>query len=97
MTTLAWLGPVLGDAYDGHHGWGGGWMWLGGTLMMLVFTALVAGAIWVLARREREPRHTARPSEPARGAREILDERYVRGEIESEEYREKVRDLGESH
>jgi putative membrane protein len=38
-----------------------------------------------------------RPSDPGRGseARRILDERYARGEIDTEEYQERRRALGD--
>lgn len=93
MNTVALLEGILGDLNDGHHGWGGGWMWLWGTVMMLAFIGLVAFAFRGFTRHERDARHTDRHADPTRTAREILAERYARGEIELGEYREKLREL----
>jgi putative membrane protein len=63
--------------WEGHMGWA--WWWMG--VGMLVFWGLVAWVAVTLVRQgDNEPR-------VARGAREILDERYARGEIEDDEYR----------
>lgn len=76
-----------------HHGWdgdGAGWMWLGGTLMIAVWIGLAALVTWAIARRP-----DARPTPPPPGerAREILAERYARGEIDGDEYRERLEAL----
>ncbi|MEK7422311.1 MAG: SHOCT domain-containing protein [Actinomycetota bacterium] len=86
-----------------HHGdwnnnWGGGsWWWIPMALMMVAFWG---GLIWIavnLIRRSGEPRPptsdiaapaTARPS-----ALEILAERLARGEIEPDEYRQRLEAL----
>ena len=79
--------------WDDSWGWGN-WLVMG--LGMLVFWTLVAVAIvWLI--RAVGPGPSARPTAPldqATGshrsaAREILDERYVRGEISDEEYRDR--------
>ncbi len=91
--TLTSFGVLLANDLDGHHGaWGGGWMWLWGTLMMIAFVALVGFAVWALARTQRPDQPDRRPDPTAR-AREILAERYARGEISGEEYREKIEEL----
>jgi putative membrane protein len=65
--------------------WGWGWMWVLGLLSMLLLVALVVGVVWALTRSNRpsQPDSTSR-------AREILNERYARGEISTEEYRERL-------
>jgi putative membrane protein len=63
--------------WEGHMGWA--WWWMG--VGMLVFWGVVA---WVAVTLVRQGDKEARV---ARGAREILDERYARGEIEDDEYR----------
>jgi putative membrane protein len=63
-------------------GWGaGGWLMM--SLLMLIFwTLLVAGVIWLVrATRSPPPRSTAGDD-----ARRILDERFARGEISEDEY-----------
>ncbi|MQA87567.1 MAG: SHOCT domain-containing protein [Streptosporangiales bacterium] len=73
--------------------WGpGGWMWLWGPLMMLFWVAVIAVAVWLIiraiaaAQRPREePGGDGR--DPAKG---ILAERYARGEMTTEEYRERL-------
>jgi putative membrane protein len=77
-------GATLLDPWD--HGWGGtGGMWLWGGLMMLFWVALVAAVVWLVATRSGPS-----PKPPADSAREILAERYARGEITGEEYRERL-------
>lgn len=85
-----------GDRWD-HMWWGpgGGWMWLWGPLMMLFWIAVVGVAVWLIVRAIAA---TQRPHEPDRGderdrAKEILAERYARGEINTEEYRERLDQL----
>jgi putative membrane protein len=68
-------------------GWGGGWMWFWATLTMLSWVAIIAVAVYLLTRRSSG-------AGPQDRVREILDERYARGEITAEEYREKLSHLG---
>ncbi len=72
--------------WDHMSGTGGGWMWLWGTLMMLTWVAVIAAAVWLVAR-------SLSAGRPSSGAREILDERYARGELTTEEYRERLDQL----
>jgi putative membrane protein len=72
-------------------GFGGGWMWLFGLLLLLGLSLLVVVAVRALAGgidRARAPR----PGERNR-ARELLDERYARGELTTDEYWERRRHL----
>jgi putative membrane protein len=90
MTNALWTVASLAqrdDRWWGDHmsGWGGGWMWLWGTLMMLTWVALIAAAVWFLARSLGSGRGGR--------AREILEERYARGELTTEEYRERLDQL----
>lgn len=64
---------------------GGGWSWgwmVVGMVMMIGFWALVA---WVIVMVVRRP--DGRPS--ARDAEEILDERFARGDLDADEYRQR--------
>lgn len=66
-------------------GWPMGWMWLWPVLV--VAGLLIIG--YVVVRLAQSPRQT-RPSGSGSGgsaARQILDERFARGEIDEDEYR----------
>ena len=76
----------------GHMGdWDGGWMWLWAVVMMALFVVLV---VWVV-RTIVGPTGTGKtaPRDPADRAREILAERYAKGEISTDEYRERFDEL----
>lgn len=84
-------------------GYGMGWGWLFGLLMLLGLVLLVVvavralgGGIW----RDTSARDigpgAGESHQPARTrAREILDERYARGELNTDEYRDRLEALGE--
>jgi putative membrane protein len=82
-------GALIVLAHDGRFGhmdgWGGGWVWLWGSLMMLTWVAIIAGVAWLLLRSGR-----VTPTSPDR-ARQILDERLARGEITPEEHEQRRR------
>lgn len=79
--------------WDHMNGWGGGWMWLWGVAMMAGFVALI---VW-LARANSGasgPSVPSRdPTDPTDRAKEILAERFAKGELTTEEYRERVSSL----
>ncbi len=64
-----------------------GWGWVGMTLMAIVTIAIVGLVVWAIARRPGDPQ--------VRGlsARDQLDTRLARGEIDTEEYRERLEAL----
>ena len=70
----------------GFEGMGGGWMIFWWILIILAI-AVITG--W-LVQRGRPPRND---SSTNKSAEKILDERYARGEIDREEYRQKKKDL----
>ena len=65
------------------YGWGG---WVGGFLMMALFWGGLALVAYLLVRTTRPGSTT--PSEPAKGL-DILAERFARGEITAEEFKER--------
>lgn len=65
--------------------WHGDWWWLWGMLMMSAWIVVIAAAVYWFARGPSSQR-TDRP-------REILDERYAKGELSTDEYRERVDQL----
>jgi putative membrane protein len=82
---VAMLALVLGD-YGGHmDGDGWGWMWIPGLVFMLVFAIAAVAAVGVLARGNQADRGP--------GPREILAERYARGELSTEDYHERLEGL----
>lgn len=76
-------------------GWGWGWGgWLAMGLFMLIFWGVLVWAVVSLTR-HWQSRPPSAPTEPPRGAsgpRQIIDERFARGEIDEAEYRQR-RDL----
>ena len=83
-----------GDPWRMHDwmGWGWGGMWFG-PLLMLAALALLVAFVVVLVRWLGGDR--AASSAP-RTARDILDERYARGEIDREEYLKRRDDMASS-
>jgi putative membrane protein len=71
-------------------GWGAGGMWLG-PLFMIIPLALLIVAIVTLARWMGGG--NANGAGRVRTARDILDERYARGEIDREEYQRRRDDI----
>jgi putative membrane protein len=90
--TASYVLPALVDFGDDswRHGWGpgSGWGWLWGPIVLLLWVALVATVVWFVAR-------SARPRERsgAERAKDVLAERYARGELTTEEYRERLEQL----
>lgn len=74
----------------------GGGMMAFGILVTLALLALAVLGIWALIVWLRNNRNTAPMSAPAghNRARELLEERYARGELTTEEYRERLEVLG---
>ncbi len=83
--------PVPDGPWHWHmmHDWLGG-MWFGPIWMILWLALLVAIIVGVARWLGGADGHTDRPPPTAR---EILDERYARGEIEREEYLKRKQDI----
>jgi putative membrane protein len=81
------------------YGMGMGWGWLFGLLMLVGVILLVVLAVRALGGGiTRGVGGAGSPAQsPGRSrAREVLDERYARGEITTEEYRERLQTLGDA-
>jgi putative membrane protein len=76
--------PLLASTADWHHH---GWLWIW-PLMWLLFLSLLAVLVFRRGGRGRWPTAPAAPD-----PRAILAERYARGEIDHDEYRERLRHL----
>jgi putative membrane protein len=85
MSVLSTVGAQHWDHDD--HMVGGGWWWLWGSLMMILVLAAIALVAWLIIRSVQSG------GGGTRSAREILSERYARGEIDSDEYEERLSKL----
>jgi len=85
--TLSYTVPVVLNG-NGHHpmdGWtrmGGWWMWF----IILIAVFLIILLIYLIMSEDKKGEN--RLSDSNRSAEKILDERYARGEITTEEYKE---------
>jgi putative membrane protein len=66
------------------HGWGMGWWWVIGIIILIV-------VLWPIAQRINRNKNVPRESE--KSAIDILKERYARGEINKQEFDERKKDL----
>ena len=80
------------EGYYGPHMWGGGWHFMFGPLMMILFVAVIAVVAVVVVRRLGGGSGPA-ASAPGNSALDILRERFARGEIDAEEFAERRRHL----
>ena len=85
--------------WDGGHMWGGGYGFglFGGLFMLLFWGALIVLAVFAV--RWLMDRDNGGSGSGRRGssAEDILKERLAKGEIDSEEYRERMKTLREDH
>lgn len=79
---MMWNDP---GGYGWHMGVGG---WFLMTFVVIVGLALLAGVVVLIVRSAR-PQPPAAPGDRRSPADATLDERYARGEIDAEEYRER--------
>lgn len=73
----------------GPFGWGAGFGWI---FMILFWLLIIAGLIAIVKWLIGGPESNVRMP-PAKTARQILEERYARGEIDREEFEQKKRDI----
>ncbi len=91
MPASSVLSVLLARGSGGWRpGWvsGGGWGWLWGLIVLLGWVAVIATVVWFVVR-------STRPGERSGvdRAREVLAERYARGELTTQEYRERLEQL----
>ena len=73
-----------------------GWMWVWGAALVVGVLVLLGGLVWAVAATTRRPAAPNLPIPAAVGpssARQILDQRYARGDLGTEEYRERAQTL----
>ena len=94
MSVIAGILADTNGSWDHMNGWGGGWMWLWGVAMMSLFVVLI---VWLVRAGDSAARHYGAsgpvPRDPTERGREILAERYAKGELSTEEYQERVGQL----
>lgn len=95
VTAIATLAQ-MGDGYNDHMDWDDGASWLMITLMIVVTVAVLGGIMWAIIFTARSANRTGSGSAPPSGpnAREVLDQRYARGEIDTADYEERRSKLG---
>jgi putative membrane protein len=71
----------------------GGWGWIYMSLGTLVFVVVIGLVVWLLVRATGTSGGN-RPAVAGDSAREILAQRYARGEIDEQEYQQRLRTLG---
>ena len=89
---------MMGDGYDSA----GGWMWGFGGLMMLGVLVLIGLAASAVVTATNRAHHSAAgDGAPVSGdaggrdrTRQVLDERYARGEMNTDDYTERPHTLG---
>jgi putative membrane protein len=73
------------DGYYGGSGHMSGWGWVVTVFMMIALLMILAVFVWAVV--SRWSPQSSQPQQPSqRSAREILDERLARGEIEPDDY-----------
>ena len=76
--------------YDWHDGGSGPGMWIAMGLMMLAFWALVAVlVVYVVRNLGHRHDHSAAGGTPPDNATRILEERFARGDIDTDEYNQR--------
>lgn len=97
LPLMAWADPVPNTYYGHGQMWGGGWgsHMIFGPLMMVLFIAAIVVLV-VLAFRWLGGAPPPTQSTPAgKTPLDILKERFARGEIDTAEFEERKRALGE--
>lgn len=92
---MAFVVYLLADGGSdfGHMGWGDGAWWMMLFWGPVLVIALIAVVIWAIRSSPRRDGPASGEGDPLDGARRILAERYARGELDSEEYRERMEQL----
>lgn len=82
MTVLSTVLAGMGGNGNNDHMDASDWAWM--SLIWLVALAVIALVVWLVIRA------THHPAGGTRSARDILSERYAKGEIDHDEYEERL-------
>ncbi len=74
----------------GYYGMMGGFGWIGMIFNLLILIGIIVLVIWAVNRFSGGANHSTKSQTP----REILQERYARGEITREQYQQMMKDIG---
>jgi putative membrane protein len=78
----------------GYNMMGVGWGWLMGSVILILLVLAVIVILRVVPRHAGEASASTHPNHGASPTpRQILDERYARGDITTEEFRERLQNL----
>lgn len=92
LLTVATTILTTPDTWDRADGWGDGWWWILRPFFVLLWIVVIAFVVrFIVFRGFGGPRWRG-PSGTER-ARDILAERFARGEISGEEYRSRLDEL----
>lgn len=88
-----WFDPAMlltqaGEPWGPGWGYHGPWLWPFMPLLGLLWLAVIAAVVWFVARGARRRERTG-----VDRARDILAERFARGEVSPEEYRQRLNEL----
>jgi len=92
MVLALTLAQMMGGYYDDHMDSSNGIGWAMVAMMIVFAVVLLAGIIWAILHTTRSSNHPGPPTPPA--ARDLLDQRYARGEIDTADYEERRSKLG---
>jgi putative membrane protein len=86
---MLFVANVLADFHDRMMDGGGAGWWVWGVLMMVLMLGIVALVVWLIVRSS----HGSAPAGQSSSGREILSERFARGEIDADEYHDRLSKL----
>ena len=74
--------------WNNCNGMMGAWGWLNAVFSILVLALIIGGVIWLVRRLSGDTATSTKA--PAGSAEAILAERYARGEIDDQEYQQRL-------